>query len=634
VTIPGGPVVVLAGAGSGKTRVLTRRIAWRIIRGETDPDRVLTLTFTRKAAAELRQRQRDLGLRDQVAAGTFHAIALTQLRQRWDERRTVPPTLLDRKIRFLAQLMTGVKGAEPAEVMGEIDWARARLIEPERYDTAATQAGRTSPLPPGGVADLMVRFAQEKRRKRVVDFDDLLTLAIRDLRADPDYAAAVRWRHRHFYVDEFQDVNPLQYALLQEWLGDRDDLFLVGDPNQAIYGWNGADPGLLSELAGRSETSVIELTDNYRSSPQVLKLAGATLAPGATPLTAHRGNGPAPTITSYPTDHSEAEGIADAVVEARGFGQAWSDQAILVRTNAQLVPIEQALTDRGIPCRLRSGPGPLGSAEVRRELKAIGRDGIDLVGCLEELDERLSELGRDRTRLSVERYDNLAALSRVIHEYLTLDPRPTGPGLLAWVDTLQRGDVDGESDGVDLATFHGAKGLEWPVVHIAGLEDGFVPIAYATTDAQQAEERRLLYVALTRAQEELHLSWAMERVFGTTATKRQPSPALERLAAAAADIGPTSRPTVDWRAGIERTRSQIPDEPTAPRQPDLEALRQWRDTKARAAGVPSHVILTDRTLQVMAERRPQTTAELAAVPGIRPVKLARYGTELLELLAR
>jgi DNA helicase-2/ATP-dependent DNA helicase PcrA len=633
VTSSGGPLIVLAGAGSGKTRVLTRRIAWRILRGETDPNRVLTLTFTRKAAAELRERQYQLGLRDRVPAGTFHSIALTQLRQRWAERRTVPPALLDRKVRFLAQLVPARKGVEVPDVLAEIDWARARMVEPENYHDAALRAGRTPPLPPEQLAELMVRYQKEKRQKRLVDFDDLLMLALRDLRADPDYAAAVRWRHRHFYVDEFQDVNPLQYALLTEWVGERDDLFLVGDPNQAIYGWNGADPMLLDNLAREQTSTVVELNDNYRSTPQVLKLAGTTLgALAASKLRSHQPSGPAPTLISYATDKAEAEGIADAIVEARSQGERWSNQAVLVRTNAQLVLIEQALADRRIPSTVRSGPGPLGSQEVKAELKAIGRDGIDLISSLEALDERLAAIAAEQTKISVDRYNNLSALSRVIHEYITVDPQPNGPGLLAWVDTLQRGDVDNQADAVDLVTFHGAKGLEWPVVHVAGLEDGFVPIAYATTEAQLHEERRLLYVALTRAQSELHLSWAMERTFGTRATKRQPAPMLESLAAAIAGLGQAGPGRVDWRTQIERTRKQIPVDESAERPEALTALREWRGRKAKASGVPAHVIVSDHLLKVMAQQRPASIAELASLPGMRPTKLQRFGAELLDVL--
>lgn len=635
VTSVGGPLVVLAGAGSGKTRVLTRRIAWRVLNGETDPNRVLTLTFTRKAAAELRDRQRQLGMRDRIPAGTFHGIALTQLRQRWTERRTIPPALLDRKVRFIAQIAQQRKGVEITDVVAEVDWARARLIEPDDYHDAALRAGRTPPLPPEEMAQLMVRYQQEKRRKRLVDFDDLLMLAIRDMRADQDYAAAIRWRHRHFYVDEFQDVNPLQFALLNEWSGDRNDLFIVGDPNQAIYGWNGADPGLLTSMAADENATVIELNDNYRSTPQVLSLAGSTLTSvAASKLRAHRADGPPPTLTSYGSDKAEAEGIADAVQRCKNWGDKWSDQAILVRTNAQLVIIEQALTDLRIPTHVRSGPGPLASAEVKGELKAIGRDGIDLIKRLEELDDRLSDLAKEQTNLSIDRYNNLAALSRVIHEYISLDPQPNGPGLLAWVDTMQRGDVDNSKEAVDLATFHGAKGLEWPVVHLAGLEDGLVPIAYAKTDAQHHEERRLLYVALTRAERELHLTWAKERTFGTKTVKRKPAPMLEGLAAAIAGLAPSQTRRVDWRTQIERSRRQIPVEPEKAHGPEqiLAALREWRARKAKAAGVPPHVILNDQALQVVAEQEPSNRAQLATMPGMRPVKLQRYADEILTVL--
>ena len=635
VTTSGGPVVVLAGAGSGKTRVLTRRIAWRVARGETDPNRVLTLTFTRKAAAELRERQRQLGLRDRIPAGTFHGIALTQLRQRWAEKRTIPPTLLNRKVRFVAQLAPNRKGVEITDVVAEMDWARARMIEPENYHAAALTAGRTPPLPPEDLGALMVQYQQEKRRKRLVDFDDLLLLAIRDLRADPDYAAAVQWRHRHFYVDEFQDVNPLQYALLDEWSGNRDDLFLVGDPNQAIYGWNGADPDLLASVAADNAATVVHLNDNYRCSPQVLQVAGAMLGSVAgSRLVAHHGDGPIPTLTSFSSDKAEAQGIADAVQRSHNWGDSWSDQAVLVRTNAQLVLVEQALAEFSIPSVLRSGPGPLASAEVKTELKAIGRDGIDLILQLEELDERLAKLAAEQTNLSIDRYNNLAALSRVIHEYVTLDPQPTGPGLLSWVDTLARGDVDNKADAVDLVTFHGAKGLEWPVVHIAGLEDRLVPIAYAKTNAQLDEERRLLYVALTRAERELHLSWAKERTFGTKTVKRKPAPLLDNLAAAIGALDPTAFSQVDWRTQIERTRSRIPTETVDADGSAqlLEALRQWRNRKARAAGVPAHIIINDQTLRVVADQTPTTAAKLGAVPGMSAVKLQRYGEEILAVL--
>lgn len=639
-----GPIIVLAGAGSGKTRVLTRRIAWRVVRGEADPKRILTLTFTRKAAEELRERQRQLGLRDHIPAGTFHGIALTQLRQRWTEKRQVPPTLLNGKVRFVSQLAPRKPGVEVIDLVAEMDWARARLLGPENYGAAAEAAGRKPPIPAAELGELMERYRQEKRRRRVVDFDDLLTLAIRDLRSDPDYAAAVRWRHRHFFVDEFQDVNPLQHALLNEWLGNRTDLFIVGDPNQAIYAWNGADPTLLDRMADDPAATVIELNDNYRSTPQILTLAGTALrrptsdgGPGRSKrgsLRAHLPDGPRPTLTSYGTDRAEADGIADMIRESNVFPARWSDQAVLVRTNAQLVLIEQALNDAHIPCQVRSGPGPLGSAEVKTELKAIGRDGIDLFKQLEELDDRLRKPPEQQTRMALERHSNLSALSRVIHEYLTVDPLPTGPGLMAWIDTLQKGDVDSEADAVDLVTFHGAKGLEWPIVHLAGLEDGFVPIAYAKTEDQQAEEERLLYVALTRAQQQLHLTWAKERTFGTNTVKRGASPLLEQLRNAILSVAASDGRSANWRAHIAESRRSIPipDGP-ADDEPDLlEALRTWRARKAKAGLVPPHVIVPDQVLKVIADTRPTAKGQLAAVPGMRPLKLQRYGDEILDVL--
>ncbi len=640
VTTPGGPIVVLAGAGSGKTRVLTRRIAWRIAEGQTDPRRVLALTFTRKAAGELRTRLRASGLRDDVVAGTFHAIALTQLRARWNEKGITPPTLLDRKIRFVAQLLGNRRGVEPLDVVSELEWARARLVAPDDYGNAAELAGRTPPIPAGDMGELMDLYQQEKRRRRLVDFDDLLALALRDLTADSDYANAVRWRHRHIYVDEFQDVNPLQFELLKAWRGDSSDLFVVGDPNQAIYGWNGADPNLLGSFARREPTSVlVDLADNYRSTPQVLTMATAALAGKSTALVPHRSDGPVPTLNSFPSDLAEAAAIAQAIKTAHSAGDKWSRQAVLVRTNAQLVPIEQALSDEGIPVRVRGGQGPLATKEVKDELRSLSRPGINIVHALSELDASLDDVEVEQTTQAIERRQNLAAFSRLVHEYLTIDPEASGPGLMAWIATLQAGELDVDGDAVELATFHGAKGLEWDVVHVGGLEKGFVPISYAKTGAQLAEEQRLLYVAVTRAETELHLSWALERSFGTKTMKRQPSPHLELLQSAISHLQRGHRP-VDWKAKIDLNRATVRSKGPIPKKTDrnpvddplFESLRTWRRDKAKAADVPAYVIFSDQTLRAIAKRRPASRSQLAGMPGVGPVKLERYATEVLELV--
>jgi len=656
VTTPRSPVAVLAGAGSGKTRVLTRRIAWRIATEETDPARVLALTFTRKAAAELRHRLRALGLRDEVTAGTFHGVALLQLRQRWAERNIAPPTLLNRKTRFVARLLSSSSGrtrrVDALDVVAELDWARARLVGPGDYAAAAAAAGRTPPIPAEQIGELLARYQQEKQRKRLVDFDDLLMLALRDLRTDPHYAEAMRWRYRHLYVDEFQDVNPLQYELLSQWRGSRPDLFVVGDPNQAIYGWNGADPNLLRGFVRReSGATVIELSDNYRSSPQVLTLA-ASLVRGKA-MTANRSDGPVPTITAHPDDRAEAEGIADRLREAHSVAGAWSDQAVLVRTNAQLVLIEQVLAEASIPTRLRGGSGPLATPEVRTELKVLAGPGVDLAAALGDLDDRLAEPLPTETVAAIERRANLAAFARLVQDYLASDPLPTGPGLEAWIGTLQAGDVHVDDDAVDLVTFHAAKGLEWDVVHLAGLEEGFVPIAYAVTGAQLAEEKRLLYVAITRARSELHLSWSAERTFTNTPVSRRASPHLGPLADAIARLGVGPAHRIDWRAQLAKSRRSLAaaappavngpnaggaGEATATTEGEsaavFEALRRWRQRRARAADVPPHVVFTDHTLRAIATAQPATKARLASMPGMRPAKLQRYGDDLLRVIAQ
>lgn len=684
VIAKGGPLVVHAGAGSGKTRVLTRRIAYRVLDGQTEPARVLALTFTRKAAGELRSRLRASGLRGDVVAGTFHGIALTQLRQRWTEKGITPPTMLESKFRFVSQLVGRQKGVEILDVMSEIEWARARLVAPAHYGSAADLAGRTPPMPAEQFSELMVRFQQEKRKRRVVDFDDLLALAIRDLHDDEHYAAGVRWRHRHLYVDEFQDVNPLQFELLKAWRGTTDDLFVVGDPNQAIYGWNGADPNLLTNFAKREpKATVIRLLDNYRSSPQVLTLANASLEGTGGQLIPHQPDGAVPTLRSFASDTHEAAGIAAAVKEAKHADTRWSDQAILVRTNAQLVPIEQALLDIGVPVRVRGGTGPLSTPEVKSELRALGRDGLDLRDALRRLDVSLDETGGGgvgadpdnddaldelddpepepteepsrlggsapwqrkgaRTAAAVtvneqERRQNLGALSRLVHEYLAIDTNPTGPGLLAWIATVQANEVSTTADAVELSTFHGAKGLEWPVVHVGGLEKGYVPIGYAKTGAQLAEERRLLYVAITRAEKELHLTWAASRTFGSRSVKRQPSPHLDSVGSAIEHLRKGHRP-VDWRAEVVKSRAAIPKKgkgsPTDKNPVDdplFEALRAWRRDKARGADVPAYVIFNDQTLRAIAKKQPSNRSQLASVSGIGPAKLERFGSEVIALV--
>jgi DNA helicase II / ATP-dependent DNA helicase PcrA len=668
VTSTAAPLCILAGAGSGKTRVLTRRIAWRAATGDLDPRHVLTLTFTRKAAGELTQRLRALGLRDQVAAGTFHGVAYAQLRSRWADRGIEPPTLLERKVGFVARLLPASHTQVPAiDVVAEIEWAKARMVAPERYAEAAERASRRPPMPADIVARVFAAYEEARRRQRMVDFDDLLRLCARDLTQDPEFAATQRWRFQHVFVDEFQDVNPLQQALLDAWLGERLDLCVVGDPNQAIYAWNGADAQLLRLFPKRHPTAeVVRLTTNYRSSPQVLAVANAVLRGGGRgvdhdgALVATRPEGEVPSVTAYDDDRAEARGVARAVRDHHQPGSPWSAQAVLVRTNAQVALLEEALHEVGIPFRVRGGAALLDQPEVKTALRTVQRSTGGFTDALADLEAATAEPDDTEGDKAEERRANLDALVRLGHDYAAVEPAPTIPGFLVWLRATTRADQpDRQGDAVEIATFHAAKGLEWPVVHLAGLEQGLVPIGHARTGEALAEELRLFYVALTRAERELCLSWSAQRTFGTRAMNRERSPYLETVLAAChalrsgtdpAEVGrgvggtaatsPTRARAARSSGGRARTRPTIARTQGAPAPDDLDAgaralfdaLRDWRTAKARAAAMPPYVICNDRTLLEIATRQPRTATALRAVHGLGEVKVTRFGDELLELV--
>ncbi|MBW3614992.1 MAG: UvrD-helicase domain-containing protein [Actinobacteria bacterium] len=657
VTTDAAPVCILAGAGSGKTRVLTRRIAYRVLTGTADAPHVLALTFTRKAAGELRSRLAALGVRDQVVAGTFHSVAYAQLRRRWADRGEHPPALLDRKVRLIAPLLgrhrSGSAAVQPADVAAEIEWAKARMIPASRYEDEAAAAGRKPPLPSPVMAALYERYEADKRKRGLVDFDDMLALCARALATDEEFAATQRWRFRHLFVDEFQDVNPVQFSLLTGWLGDRSDLCVVGDPNQAIYSWNGADPALLTgfgRLFGTSAT--VRLEDNYRSTPQVLGLANAVLAPsGPTPcstptLRATRADGALPSVQCYPTDVAEARGVAARIRRSHGPTRPWSHFAVLTRTNAQGLLFEEAFRAASIPFRVRGGGAFLNQPEVKEALADIGRlpAAVPFSSRIGELEAMVrSDAGTDERRLSLE------GLVRLASEYASLDPQASVAGFSAWLAATVKGDEpEAGGDAVDIVTFHRAKGLEWPAVHVAGLEKGLVPIGRADTAEAEAEERRLLYVAITRARDELSCSWAQRRTFGERSVNRSASPWMPNIEAAIRAIR-SEGPSADWRRYLDRERTRLRSVDGGRRgakgravlqglgaEPDPDvfaALKAWRAGAAKAANVPAYVIFHDTTLAAVAELRPRTRDALLSVPGLGPVKAERYGAALLALVS-
>jgi len=664
------PLCILAGAGSGKTRVLTRRIAWRVAQGTALAPHVLALTFTRRAAAELGSRLSGLGVREQVAAGTFHAVAYGQLRRLWADRGERPPALLDRKVRLLSDVMAGPglgpsgtgSRVQPADIAGEIEWAKARMVTPSGYEAAATAAGRRPPVPMSAMADLFERYEQAKARRHLVDFDDLLSLCAAALEHDRTFGAAQRWRFRHLFVDEFQDVNPLQFRLLEGWRGDHCDLCVVGDPNQAIYAWNGADPRYLTGFRLRfPSAAVVHLDDNYRSSPQILAVANAVLdssAPGlfdaqegtgdehaAHRLQAHQSPGPRPTVRAWPTDREEAVEVARAI-RRRAGRSPWSRMAVLTRTHAQLLLFEEALRAAKVPYRLRGQGAFLDQPEVRSALSELRRRLPDTL--LAEVLPDLREMAEEAEAISPsggtagERRGHLDGLHRMALEHLATDPAASLSGFMGWLRAALRGDdaVD-STDAVALTTFHAAKGLEWDVVFVAGLEHGLLPISWAEAPEALAEERRLLYVAVTRARVELHASWAKKRAFGARTINRQPSPYLEAIEAAVRDLaeGGTGdgwrRWVDDGRARLEAAQAGRPRGMAGAKADPavLEALKTWRARTARATGVPAFVVFHDTTLAAMAEAKPRDRTALLSLPGVGPVKAGRYGDAVLEVVA-
>ena len=660
VTSEAAPLCILAGAGSGKTRVLTTRIAYRAYQNTLDLSKVLALTFTRKAAGELSSRLRAFGLRDRIAAGTFHAVAYAQLRTYWSERSINPPTLLTRKASFLAPLLSSSERSTPAlDFIAEIEWAKARMITPENYAEQAQKAGRTPPVSFTQCASVYERYEKHRREKRAIDFDDMLRVCLHYLETDEAFADVQRWRFGHFFVDEFQDVNPLQFALLEKWRADRNDLCVVGDPNQAIYAWNGADPKLLREFASHyPDATVLRLTSNYRSTPQVLTLANTLLRSGGDidaggKQQSMRPDGPIPNLRSFATDAAEAQAIARAVRDSRAPGTPWSSQAVLVRTNAQLAVIEEALTAAQIPFRVRGSMPFLDLPEIKTAISQLQTARGDLSEFLHDL--ALSQSDEVETERAAERRANIEALIQLGHDFAGIEPSGGPSEFVHWLRITPRADQpDKNEDAVELLTFHSAKGLEWPTVHIAGLEQGFVPISYAKTPEAWAEEKRLLYVALTRAEKNLNCSYALRRTFGERVMDRSPSEFLEQLddviralqagldpieiengkrsSAAPAKFTPRVSRSASSPKGKGRGPTRYPETLSETDRDLFDALRAWRADLARKADSPAFIICNDATLVEIATKRPTTPSQLIQVHGLGESKVARYGVDIFTIV--
>ncbi len=658
VTAVRGPLCILAGAGTGKTRVISRRVAYALATDAVRPSDVLVVTFTDKAATEMRERLAAAG-RPGVSASTFHAAALRQLRHFWPRVQGGDlPRILSAKAPVLAPLATTLPGGyrylAVRDLAAEIEWAKARRIAPDTYVGRVAAEGHAGPLPADLMAGLYRRYESAKERAGFIDFEDMLARTVELLETDGGAAAEVRDRYRWFSVDEYQDTNPLQQALLDAWLGDRDDLAVVGDEDQTIYTFTGATSDYLTGFTARFPAArVVQLASNFRSTPEVLGLANRVLAagrsaadervPGSVPRPAKRleatvAAGPAPHVAGYETDDAELGAITAAIRGLAQDGVAHGEMAVLVRTNAQLPALEAGLGAAGIPFHVR-GERFFARPEIRRALRVAAS--LDRPAALRRvaegpamtLPERLAEafereLGVRRAEVpeadaARERHAAVVTLLELAEDLAAAKP---GADVGAFLDEVERraeAEAGGAISGVELLTYHRAKGLEWEAVFLPALEDGTLPIRQATEPAELAEERRLLYVGITRARRHLWLSWARRRTATTGREgRRNRSRFLDGLVPATA-----------------RTVRVVPSErPSAPasseRSPLSNALRAWRTARARADEVAPFIVFHDSTIEAIAERRPRSILELRRVPGIGPTKLDRYGEELIAVVVR
>ncbi|MET7428951.1 ATP-dependent DNA helicase UvrD2 [Streptomyces flaveolus] len=684
-----GPVCVLAGAGTGKTRAITHRIAYGVRAGILQPSTVLAVTFTNRAAGEMRGRLRQLGAQG-VQARTFHSAALRQLQYFWPKAiGGSMPRLVDRKIQLVADaaaaLSTRLDRNELRDVTAEIEWSKVTQTVPADYPYAAAKAGREAPRDPAEIAHLYAAYEDLKRDRAVIDFEDVLLLTVAILQDRHDIAEQVRAQYQHFVVDEYQDVSPLQQRLLDLWLGDRDNLCVVGDASQTIYSFTGATPDHLLDFRARHPgATVVKLVRDYRSSPQIVHLANGLLAQARGRAAGHRLElvsqrppGPEPVYTEYTDEPAEAEGAARRIRELIDAGVPAAEIAVLFRTNSQSETYEQALADAGVPYQLRGAERFFDRPEVRKAGIALrgaarfgGNDSLldDVVDLPSQVRAVLSgegwtsepPAGSGAVR---ERWESLAALVNLAHDLAAARPGVTLADFVAELDERANAQHAPTVQGVTLASLHAAKGLEWDVVFLVGIAEGMLPITYARTDEQIEEERRLLYVGVTRARERLHLSWALSRSPGGRPNRR-PSRFLDGLR-------PGTTPTVGHTgagtgAGVERgtavsaavtpRRTQrtparcrvcrrtltdagemklmrCADCPSDMDEGLYERLREWRAVQAERSGQPDFCVFTDRTLMAIAEACPENPAELARIPGVLNRKLRSYGADVLAICA-
>ncbi|GAA1394658.1 ATP-dependent DNA helicase UvrD2 [Luteococcus peritonei] len=671
----GNPVAVIAGAGTGKTRAITHRIAYGALTGALDPAGVLAVTFTTRAAGEMRARLKQLGV-PHVQARTFHAAALRQIKYFWPRAYGVElPEVSEKRMGLVAEAASRaglrVDTGLLRDLVGEISWAKVSNVTAGEYPAIARATNRTlAGADPETVAKVFTGYEAAKRARGQIDFDDILLCTAALLSEHEQVAAEVRGQYRHFVVDEYQDVSPLQQSVLNLWLGERRDLCVVGDPHQSIHAFAGARADFLTGFAAtHPETTVVRLVRDYRSTPQVVDLANKVMAPrrgrGGPPqlgslsgvnLVAQQPPGPEVEFGSHPEESDEARAIALWLMQQHESGVDWREMAVLFRINAQSPALEAALSERKIPYLVRGSEKFYDRPEIKQSLLALRqaaraepegpglpllKDALASVGWSADAPE-----GSGSVR---ERWESLNALVDLAHDIAVDQPEF---GLVELVDALheraalQQAPI---SQGVTLSTLHSSKGLEWEAVCLFGMQEGTLPFVLSTTPEQLDEEKRLLYVGITRARRLLRISWSRSRSGGRG--NRGPSRFLDGLTPAALAQAaeqakaPKRRSTRSAQSqtcricghslgtGAERKLGRHMGCPSDYDEDLLARLKAWRKQTAEAASMPAFVIFTDATLIAIAEQTPSDEQELLKIGGVGRAKLERYGEQLLAVVA-
>ena len=638
-----GPLAVLAGAGTGKTRAITYRIAYGAAVGAFDPSNVLAVTFTQRAAFEMRHRLAQLGV-PKAQARTFHSAALRQLRHFWPTVVGGPlPDVIPHKASLVAasaaRLGITIDRTNVRDIAAEVEWAKVSMIDAAHYASRVARLRRDVPagLDAGDMARLLDVYEDAKNERGVIDFEDILIYLCGMLQERADVASIVRKQYRSFVVDEFQDVNLLQARLLDLWLGGRHDVCVVGDVAQTIYSFTGASPDYLTGFGRKHPGArIVELTRDYRSTPQIVSVANDVLArssqrEGTVRLSSQRDGGAQVTYRTYDDDRAEAEGVAASIADLIAGGMAPHSIAVLMRTNGQSQAFEEALGARGIPVAVAGGKPFFARDDVRTaisRLRAAAAAATDDGSVGDIVRDVLSGVGwapeAPSGQAGSERWSNMNAIVGWADD----SKAETLATFVAELDERVAYQVEPDKAGVELATIHAAKGLEWDAVFLVGVAEGLLPISYAKTAAAREEERRLLYVAVTRARDLLTLSWARSRGADGRG-KRKRSRLLDGIWPEEVGVG---APKKKARAST-RALNQAFEEEASPQAIELFGrLKAWRLEVSRQAGVPPFAVFTDQTLRDIAQAMPKNTTQLRVIRGIGDVKVQRFAAPVLALV--